>query len=222
MSRSRWIVLVVCVVFSLGAAALLAWQFEAIHFWMASLAEEPEVVSLLALFLLALGLEMLWIPRMWVGAALGAVLGPVLGAFLAFGVDLCSAFVCAEIGRSAWSEALRARLERHRAWTVAERLVSWRWGAGVAMLRLLPVAHYTFVSYASGVLNVSRRKYLLGNVLGLLPGALLYPVAGDAAASSRLDLLGWIVLAVVLLGVCARLSSRRFRRRSDALEAPKP
>ena len=64
---------------------------------------------------------------------------------------------------------------------MVELLARRRGALTVALLRVCPVAHYTLVSYAAGLGDVRPGPFFLGTALGILPGAVIYPIAGDAA-----------------------------------------
>jgi len=76
------------------------------------------------------------------------------------------------------------------------------------VLRVCPVAHYTVVSYAAGLVGVSPSSFLLGTGLGIIPGAVIYPIAGDAAlrpgSPAFLLSLGVVLIALILSLIAAR------------------
>jgi uncharacterized membrane protein YdjX (TVP38/TMEM64 family) len=127
-------------------------------------------------------LELLWAPRIWGLLAGGALFGPLLGGLLSLGADLCGATICFYLARGGgreWVGDLLAR--RPRANRIVELLARRRGALVVALLRVCPIAHYTLVSYAAGLTGVRPGAFLLGTALGILPGAVIYPIAGDAA-----------------------------------------
>lgn len=126
-------------------------------------------------------LELLWMPRMWGLVAGGALFGPVMGAALSIVADMTSALLCYFLARGAaraWAASLLARRERARA--VVELLAEKRGAAMIALLRVCPVAHYTLVNYTAGVAGVRPWSFVAGTAIGLLPGAVLYPILGDS------------------------------------------
>lgn len=73
----------------------------------------------------------------------------------------------------------------------------------VAAIRLLPVAPYTLVNLAIGASHVKTRDFLLGNLLGLLPGIVAINLFG-AQLAMTLENPGYgTVLVLLALGVGA-------------------
>ncbi len=162
-------------------------------------------------------IEMLWIPRAWGLFAGGALYGPFVGFLLSLVADMLGGTLCYLIARGggrAWAQRILAT--RPRAARVTKLLAERRGGVTVAFLRVVPIAHYTAVSYAAGVSGVSVRAFLLGNAVGLIPGAIVYPLIGDAA----LDPTSPRFIVAVSLLVAAFFGSifltRWFLRRSSA------
>jgi len=127
-------------------------------------------------------LELLWFPRMWGLLAGGLLFGPALGGGLSLIGDLAGAYLCFVLARGAgrqWVQQLVAR--RRRADQIVQLLARRRGLSTVAMMRICPVFHYTLASYAAGLAGVRPAAFMGGTALGILPGAVLYPLAGDAA-----------------------------------------
>ena len=129
-------------------------------------------------------LELVWVPRAWGLVAGGALFGPLVGGLLSLVADSLGALLCYLLGRGGGREWVKGLLSRRpRAERVVKLLAERRGGFTVAALRVMPVAHYTAVSYAAGLGGVGFGAFLLGNSLGILPGAFLYPFIGNAALS---------------------------------------
>lgn len=171
----------------------------------------------IAFVLAVVVLEVLWMPRSWGLVAAGVLFGPVVGAALALVADMAGALVCFLLGRGGARQWVTGLLERrpkiHRAVTLlAER----RGVVAVAILRVVPVAHYTAISYASGVAGVPVAAFLLGNFLGILPYGLLIPFVGHAALdpTSPEFLIGLVVVALCVL--LSAIAARRLFRDDDS------
>ncbi len=161
--------------------------------------------------------ELLWAPRLWGLLAGGVLFGPVIGGALSLVADLGSAAICYGIARGAGRTWVEARLAaRPRAKTVVELFTKHRGGATMAVLRMCPIAHYTLVSYAAGVAGVSAPAFMIGTAVGILPGAILYPLVGDAALRplSPVFFVSMGILAVFLVATLA--AGRRVLARHDA------
>ena len=53
-------------------------------------------------------------------------------------------------------------------------------------MRLVPVGNFSLINIAAGAMGIPFRAYMLGNLLGLLPGLLLLTFFAD-----RVRALGW-------------------------------
>ena len=159
-------------------------------------------------------MELLWMPRMWGLIAGGILFGPVLGGALSIFADLASAALCYFLARSAGQRWVTRLLERRgRAAQVVALLARRRGVSTVAVLRVCPVAHYTLVSYAAGLTGVRPPAFLLGTGIGILPGAVVYPLAGSAALQPTSPLfLGSVGVMVVFLAVTVVAARRMLRQ----------
>jgi uncharacterized membrane protein YdjX (TVP38/TMEM64 family) len=116
--------------------------------------------------------------------------------------DVLSASFCYALARGTARRWVAEQLRRwRRARALVQLLAERRGMLTVCLLRVLPV-HYTAVSYASGLAGVSWPQFLVGTVLGVVPGAVLYPFMGDAAREPFsvpfvAGAVVWIALAVV-------------------------
>jgi phospholipase D1/2 len=83
----------------------------------------------------------------------------------------------------------------------------------VATLRMLPVAPYTLVNLAAGSIDVRLRDYVLGTLLGILPGTIAVTAFGhqlrEIVARPTLSNVG-LLLAVIVAWVTLSLGLQRF------------
>jgi uncharacterized membrane protein YdjX (TVP38/TMEM64 family) len=116
----------------------------------------------------------------WSGALLGAVGGFLLGR---------------RLGRPAVDRMLRGRLQD------ADRVLARHGLVAVLAVRLLPLFPFTPINYASGLLGVRPRDYVLGTAVGIVPGALAYAAVGASGADPRGIVVGvGGLLVLTLLG----------------------
>lgn len=169
-------------------------------------------------------LELLWMPRLSGLLAGGLLFGPLGGMGLSLIADLASATVTFYTARFAGAAYVEARLSRNeKAHRLVALLARERGVWTLFLLRALPVP-YTAVGYAAGLAGVPARKYGLGTLLGILPGAVLYPLAGDAVRDPSKPafwvatgfLVAWVLLGVVLVG----RFWRRFRKETRGGDWP--
>jgi phospholipase D1/2 len=88
----------------------------------------------------------------------------------------------------------------------------------MTLLRLLPVAPFSVVNLVAGASEMRIRDFLLGSLIGMLPGLALMTVFGDRLGAwlrrpdaANLMILGGVTLAAVALAVALRFWSRRRR-----------
>lgn len=159
-------------------------------------------------------MELLWMPRMWGLLAGGVLFGPLLGGALSIAGDLSGAALCYFLARGAGQAWVAGALERHeRARRVVELLARRRGLGTVAVLRVCPAAHYTLVSYAAGLMGVRPLAFLVGTAVGILPGAVVYPVAGAAALKPTSPMFLGAVAVMVAFLVVTLVAARRVMRR---------
>jgi uncharacterized membrane protein YdjX (TVP38/TMEM64 family) len=152
---------------------------------------------------------------MWGLLAAGAIFGPWLGIAASLVPDTLSACLCFALARGGargWAEARLARQQAEQA--LGTSMARKRGGTTVFLLRVLPV-HYTAVSYAAGIAGVGWPEFVVGTLLGALPGALLYNLMGGAARESSLPMVIACALAVVVVSLVGGMGARRLWRSDD-------
>jgi phospholipase D1/2 len=146
-------------------------------------------------------------------AATAAAFGPLLGFTYALLGSVANALLTYVVGAWLGARLLRGfygpRLHRVRE-AMARRGV-----AAIAAVRLVPIAPFTIVNMAAGACRIRLVDYVLGTVLGLLPGLLVMSALGhqmiSAAAptiSSFLLLVAGAALWVLLVVGAQRLALR--------------
>jgi len=122
----------------------------------------------------------------WLGFAYAAV-GSLLSALVSFGIG-------ALIGRQTLTDVLGPRLNRIR------RKVRKRGVLAVAMVRLVPVAPFGIVNLVAGASQIRLIDFVLGTVLGMLPGIAVLSALGhqviEMLLEPSLESFLWLALAV--------------------------
>jgi phosphatidylserine/phosphatidylglycerophosphate/cardiolipin synthase-like enzyme/uncharacterized membrane protein YdjX (TVP38/TMEM64 family) len=123
------------------------------------------------------------------------VFGPVAGFCYSLCGAVLSAAVAFWIGRRIGRRTVR-RLAGTRVNRVSRGLA--RGGIlGVVAIRLLPVAPYTVVNLVAGASHLRLWEFLVGTVIGLLPGLLALTALGDRIeAALRAPSVGSVILLV--------------------------
>jgi uncharacterized membrane protein YdjX (TVP38/TMEM64 family) len=142
-----------------------------------------------ALFGLAGGIAISWVASM-----LSAVVGFALARWL---------------GRDTVAAMTGPRLAR------VEDVLRHQGVAAVVVARLTPVLPFTVVNYAAGVSAVSRRDFLVGTAVGIVPGTVGYAALGASAGRSAVIVAGSLALGAVLLVGSLVVGRRMARGRAD-------
>ena len=147
------------------------------------------------------------------------VAGPWLGFALALAGGVGSAVVSYWLGEVAGRAPLR-RLAGDRITTLSRRLAA-RGLLTVITLRIVPVAPFTVINMVAGASHIRFRDYVLGTLVGLMPGLLAIALFTDRVAATIRDpelpefaLLAAVVGAIVAgaWGLRHWLLRRRARR----------
>lgn len=139
-------------------------------------------------------------------AATAAALGPWLGFVTAMAGVLLSALLLFAIGRFLGRERLQRLLGR-RAARIQERVV----GKGilaVVVIRMIPIAPFSLVNVAAGASTLPLRDFMVGTLLGMMPGILAMAVLGaqiaDLARNASWSNIALLALAFLgWVGICA-------------------
>ncbi|MBR7744287.1 TVP38/TMEM64 family protein [Phycicoccus sp. BSK3Z-2] len=148
------------------------------------------------------------VPKSILVTIAGALFGVSTGVVVAWVAAVVSALVGFAVARRLGREPV-ARVAGPRLAGVQD-LARDQGVLSVVVLRLTPVVPFTIVNYACGVSAVSRRDYVVGTLVGVVPGTVAYTLVGaSAVADGSVVLLG--VGAAVLLLVVTGVVARRLR-----------
>jgi len=158
-------------------------------------------------------------------AATAIAFGPLPGAVISMAGSMLGAAVGFLVGRRLGLRSLRLFLG-----ALPEKAAQYAKNsnvAGIAMLRLIPIAPFGTINMALGVANVPFRIYLAGTFLGLLPGKLVVVFLG----TSLLNLIehpdtksilftaaiasAWIAIVIMSHFVVRRWQERRFAKPAE-------
>ncbi len=179
--------------------------------WIGALRESPFAFLLVAAVYLVATLLVAPITLLVIATALA--FGPWLGFFYAFGASLISlttTYLAGYVlGRRAVRSLTGTRLNRLSGWLVRRGIMA------VAVLRLVPVAPFTVINLVAGAIRIPYRDFMIGSVLGLVPGILAVILFADSLVRMVAEP-GWRSLAVLagVTGViiAAALVVRRWLR----------
>jgi phospholipase D1/2 len=226
-TRARWLIFAMAGV--LGVAAVVLWRYtplaewadpERIAAWMERMRESAwGPIIVIAAFVIG-GLIMF--PLTLLITATAVVFDPLWAIVLSLSGALANAVTLYAVGRRVMRQTVR-----HAFGTYVDKLRRALDHSGViavATIRMLPVAPYTLVNLAAGSIDVRLRDYVLGTLLGILPGTIALTAFGhqlrEIVARPTLRNIGlllvvivaWIVLSFAL----QRFVSKRKRPGADA------
>ena len=139
------------------------------------------------------------------------VFGPWIGAPFAVGGSLLSAAVLFAIGRLLGRYRVQQLAGRHVAYLSRRLAERGLWA--VLVVRILPIAPFSMVNLVAGSTPLSLRNFILGTMLGMMPGILVTATLVDRLeeAVRKPSPMAWTVLGLLILGawVAAWFLSRR-------------
>jgi uncharacterized membrane protein YdjX (TVP38/TMEM64 family) len=163
---------------------VLIWRFTplaamthpaAIREWFTGFADSPSAPAIvLGVFIVA---GLLVFPVTVLIAATAATFGPWLGFVYAAAGALASAVVAygvgALAGRQTLEDVMGPRLNRVR------RTITRRGVFAIAAIRMVPIAPFTLVNLVAGASKIPLFDYVLGTVIGMLPGLIVISLLGS-------------------------------------------
>lgn len=159
---------------------------------------------------LAVVLVVLAVPGTIATVAAGVLYGPVAGAVLAVVSASIGATSAFWIGRRFGRAAVLA-LVGPRGAAIDARLAAAGW-RGLLVLRLIPLVPFNALNYAAGLSSLSTPAYVVGTVLGILPGTVALTVLSSSAHDPTSPAFLVSAGAVVSLVVVSSILGRRARR----------
>jgi phospholipase D1/2 len=135
-----------------------------------------------------------------------AVIGSLLGAAATYLIGRL-------VGRGPLRSLMGPRVNR------ISRALARQGVLSVAAIRMVPIAPFTFVNLAAGASHIRFADYILGTLLGMVPGIVVIALLGTQLAEVlrapspaalgllAAGLLGWLALSLGLQYVASRLRS---------------
>ncbi len=181
--------------------------------WLAQFRYEPWApLAVLAGFIAG---SLLMLPVTLMVILTAVAFGPVLGFVYALLASIASAGISFLIGRGLGHRHVE-RLAGTRVHNLSRR-IGHHGFLTIALLRMVPVAHFTVVSMAAGTSHIRVAPFLAGTVVGMAPGmVVLIAFLDSLAAAARQPDPSRIAIASALgLGLLATLLGLRhwLRRR---------
>jgi len=219
-------VAIALIVFALAALAL-AWRYTPLREWinvesLVHLSDRFEASPFAPLIVIGgfvLG-GLLVIPLTMLIAATGIVFGPWLGMLYSLlGATLSAVFVYG-IGREVGRDAVR-RVAGRRINDLSRRIAK-RGLLAMLFVRIVPIAPFSIINLVAGASHLGFRDFLLGTILGLLPGTILISFFVDRilAAVRHPGPVTFALLALVAgVAIAGTLAVRARLKRGEAADA---
>jgi len=178
--------------------------------WIAAYRDSP--LALLWTVVAYAGLGVVLFPLTLLIVQTALVFDPWTALLHAMSGSLVSAAVGWTIGRLAGRGRLR-RMAGHGASRVG-RLIRDQGVLTMAAVRLIPVAPYGVVNLVAGAVGVRLRPFLLGTLLGLLPGIVGLTLFGNRLAAAVRHPDATSIVLVVAVATVAIVAARWLRHRA--------
>jgi phospholipase D1/2 len=214
------LIALVCVLVLLGIA--LAWRYtplsglvtaDNVRAVLKAVRGEPwAIVVVILVFVLAGAIVF---PLNILILATAAVFGPWLGILYGGAGAVTSGLVMFSIGSLLGREALYRMLGER--WRHGLEGVRKRGLLAVVTLRLLPIAPFTLVNLAAGASGIRFVDFLVGTLIGMLPGLILMAIMGDRiirilAEPSAGDIAILVLCVAALIGLAVAAQAFLSRR----------
>ena len=158
------------------------------------------------------------VPRTVFTLAAGLLLGTLVGVAVAMAATAVSSLLGFLLARWAGRGMMARHLDRNAVRAVDARLAGGGWLA-VASLRLIPFVPFSAMNYCCGLSSVRTGPYVIGTVVGSLPGTVAVVVFGDTLAGTTSPAFLAISAGCALLGAAGLYLA--IRRTQPASESPR-
>lgn len=222
---ARW--LIISVAFVIASAAVLLWRYTPLAEWadpdrVAKWMEEMRGSAWAPLIVLAAFVigGLIMFPLTLLITATAVVFAPFVAVALSLIGALLNAVTLYLIGRGLMRQTMT-----HAFGTYVEKLRRALDRSGiiaVATIRMVPIAPFTLVNLAAGAIDVRLRDYVLGTLLGVLPGTVALTAFGhqlreilERPTLMNVALLAGAIAAWIALSLGLQRLVARLQRASD-------
>jgi uncharacterized membrane protein YdjX (TVP38/TMEM64 family) len=108
----------------------------------------------------------------------GALWGPVLGPVITISAAVVSAIFPFYIARALGNSFMDKIFKSNASLNICDRFISKNGFEVVFVMRLIPFISWDMVNYGAGLCNIKFRDYMLGTLLGTIPGSVAYNIIG--------------------------------------------
>jgi len=167
------------------AALLAALRFLPIEHWLLDFVAWVRDAGArgIAAFVIAYVVLGLVIPGSVLTLGAGFAYGVVLGTAVVWVAANLTAVVAFILGRTLARDAIAARVGANPRFAAIDRAIGREGLKIVLLVRLSPIFPFTLLNYALGLTRVAVRDYVIGSLIGMLPGTLMYVYLGSLVTS---------------------------------------
>jgi uncharacterized membrane protein YdjX (TVP38/TMEM64 family) len=131
--------------------------------------------------------------------------GPIYGFLYALVGVLASAMTLYLVGATLGRDLVRSLLGAR--WEKAKREIESKGILAVAAVRLVPIAPFSFVNLVAGACSVRISDYIVGTIIGMLPGLIVISASGHRLAALLSDFsLNNLALLLAIIAVWGALA----------------
>ena len=141
-------------------------------------------VGVLVYALVYVGATLLLLPGSLLTAGAGFAYGPLVGTALVSPVSVIAALLAFLTGRFVAREWVARRVAGNPKFAAIDDAVGRSGFKIVLLLRLSPILPFNLLNYALGLTRVRVRDYVVGSLVGMLPGTFLYVYLGSLVTSA--------------------------------------
>ena len=210
MKNSIFLLTIVCIVATgLGVYFLGGIQGEQLTVWLQQMGMWTPIIYI-ALYTLG---TLLILPSTPLNLAGGAIFGIWWGTLWTTIAAVVAAVVAFAFTRSIGRELIARKMAGR--WQAIDAEIRQGGLFYMFAIRLLPIIPYGLVNFAAGLTSISYRDYLIGTILGTVPGILPFVMMGAGLqALSQGDILP-LMLASALTGILVGGATWYRRRRQN-------
>lgn len=149
--------------------------------------EEWGVWGYVAYTLVYAGLEVFALPAIPLTMTAGAIFGQVAGTVVVQVAAIIAATIAFLISRYLARDKILSIVQKNKRFAAIDRAISQNGLKFVILLRLSPLLPLALSNYIYGLTSVDLGSYVLGSLIGMLPGTCAYVTAGHVGKAVLLE-----------------------------------
>ncbi|MGK7948571.1 MAG: TVP38/TMEM64 family protein [Xenococcaceae cyanobacterium] len=210
LKNSIFILTIICIVATgIGVFLLGGIDREQLEAWLQQMGALAPIIYIL---LYTVG-TLLILPSTPLNLAGGAIFGATLGTVWTTIAAIIAAIVAFAFTRTVGRELIAQRLAGR--WEAIDAEMQAGGLFYMCAIRLLPIIPYGLVNFAAGLTSIRFRDYLIGTVLGTVPGVLPFVMMGSGLQALSEGNILPLMVAFTLTGMLVGAATWYRRRRQN-------